>query len=102
MTTNDSGPHQSRGSRFVESEVPEAARQDTTPPATFVTASRMSRDSAAGTIDSRLEGAIKQLSCVARQSDDEWLTVAIAELVADLERLWALEQDFEYVEGGAE
>jgi len=101
MTTNDSGPHQSRGSRFVESEA-EPTRQDTTPPATFVTASTMRRDSAAGTIDSRLEGAIKQLSCVARQSDDEWLTVAIAELVADLERLWALESGFEYVEGGAE
>ena len=100
MTTNDSRPHQRRGSRAVESEA-ETTRQDTTPPATFVTASRMSRDSAAGTIDSRLEGAIKQLSCVARQSDDEWLTVAIAELVADLERLWALEAGFEYVEGDA-
>jgi hypothetical protein len=62
----------------------------------------MPRDSPTGATASRVAGAIKQLSIAARQSDDEWLTVAIAELVADLERLWALEQDFEYVEGGAE
>ena len=55
---------------------------------TFTKASKLPRgQSAAGSLQSRLEAAIKQLSECARQSDDEWLVEALAAVVADLERL---------------
>ena len=57
---------------------------------TFTRASRLPRgDSATGSIESRLEAAIKQLSECARQSADVWLVQARAAVVADLARLWA-------------
>ena len=57
---------------------------------TFTKASKLPRgQSAAGSLESRLEAAIKQLSLCARQSEDEGLVEALAAVVADLERLWA-------------
>ena len=57
---------------------------------TFTKASKLPRgESATGSLESRIEASIKQLSLCARQSDDEWLTAALAAMVADLERLWA-------------
>ena len=57
---------------------------------TFTRASKLPRGSSeTGSLESRLEAAIKQLSECARQSEDEWLVEALAAMVADLERLWA-------------
>lgn len=99
MTTNDSGPHQSRGSRLVESELPERTRQALKAGSVYVTAADMPHDSPTGSIESRLEDAIKQLSVIAHDSDDEWFTALMAKRVADLERDWALYTDFEYAGG---
>lgn len=98
MTTNDSRPHQSRGPRFVESEA-EATRQALKAGSVYVTAADMPHDSPTGSIESRLEDAIKQLSVIAHDSDDEWFTALMAKRVADLERDWALYTDFEYAGG---
>ena len=67
---------------------------------TFTKASKLPRgESATGSIESRLEAAIKQLSECARQSDDEWLVEALAAMVADLERLWAAAARVEFSGG---
>ena len=68
--------------------------------ATFTRASKLPRgDSATGSLESRLEAAIKQLSLCARQTDDEWLVEALAAVVADLERLWAHAAGIEFSGG---
>ena len=98
MSKHDFGPHQSRGSRH------DAAKQITTADLgaapTFTKASKLPRgESATGSLESRLEAAIKQLSECARQSEDEWLVEALAAVVADLERLWAAAAGVEFSGG---
>ena len=67
---------------------------------TFTKASKLPRgESATGSLESRLEAAIKQLSECARQSEDEWLVEALAAVVADLERLWAAAAGVEFSGG---
>ena len=67
---------------------------------TFTRASKLPRgDSATGSLESRLEAAIKQLSLCARQSEDEWLVQALAAMVAYLERLWAHAAGIEFSGG---
>ena len=68
--------------------------------ATFTKASKLPRgESPTGSLESRLETAIKQLSECARQADDEWLVEALAAVVADLERLWAHAAGIEFSGG---
>jgi hypothetical protein len=100
--SNDSDDeHSPTGSRLVESEEPEATRQALKDGSVYVTAATMPHDSPTGSIEDRLEDAIKQLSIIAHDSDDEWFTALMAKRVVDLERDWALKNDFEY-HGGAE
>ena len=67
---------------------------------TFTRASKLPRGSSeTGSLESRLESAIKQLSECARQSEDEWLVEALAAVVADLERLWAAAAGIEFSGG---
>ena len=96
MTNSDE--HSPTGSRQT------AAKQITTADLraapTFTKASKLPRgQSATGSLESRLEAAIKQLSECARQSDDEWLVEALAAVVADLERLWAAAAGVEFTGG---
>ena len=88
MSKHNRGPHQSRGSRHDAAKQITSADLRAAP--TFTKASKLPRGrSETGSLESRLEAAIKQLSECARQSDDEWLVEALAAMVADLERLWA-------------
>jgi hypothetical protein len=96
MTTNDSGPHQSRGSRSVESEEPEPTRQDTTPPTTFVRASVDIDPSELPPhrLAKRLDNGIKQIE--RGETDCDWLDAAVADLLADAKRLRELAAQYEY------
>ena len=98
MSKHNRGPHQSRGSRHDAAKQITSADLRAAP--TFTRASKLPRgDSATGSLESRLEAAIKQLSECARQSEDEWLVEALAAVVADLERLWAAAAGVEFSGG---
>ena len=99
MSKQDFGPHQSRGSRKSADDA-QITTADLRAAPTFTRASNLPRgDSATGSLESRIEGAIKQLSECARQSEDEWLVEALAAVVADLERLWAHAAGIEFSGG---
>ena len=99
MSKHDFGPHQSSGSRKSAGDA-QITTEQLRAAASFTKASKLPRgDSATGSLESRIEGAIKQLSECARQSEDEWLVEALAAVVADLERLWAHAAGIEFSGG---
>ena len=99
MSKQDFGPHQSRGSR-KSADGAQITTADLRAAPTFTRASKLPRgESATGSLEYRLETAIKQLSECARQADDEWLVEALAAVVADLERLWAHAAGIEFSGG---
>ena len=95
MTDDEHSPSDSR--QTAAKQITTADLRDA---ATFTKASKLPRgESATGSLESRLEAAIKQLSECARQSEDDWLVEALAAVVADLERLWAAAAGIEFTGG---
>ena len=95
----DNDEYKTSGSRKSADEA-QITTADLRAAPTFTKASKLPRGrSETGSLESRLEAAIKQLSECARQSEDEWLVEALAAVVADLERLWAAAAGVEFSGG---